>query len=117
MNRAAYHILRVGLAMTFLWVGVLILRDPEGWGSLLQPWAANLLMQPLRTAMLETAALDFVIGFLLLVDLWTPIAGALAALHLVVVLVVTGIQEITVRDIGLLAASIAVMVNVYTKRE
>lgn len=111
MNKAGFHILRVGVAITFLWIGVLIFRDPEAWGSYLQPWATGLLFTPLKEAMIGTAILDIVIGGLLLVDYFAWIAAALASFHLIIVLVTTGITDITVRDIGLLAATLALFVE------
>ena len=62
MKRASSHILRVGLAFTFLWIGVLILKNPEAWGGYLRPWAAGLLPIPLAQAMMGTAILDIAIG-------------------------------------------------------
>ena len=111
MKRTSYHILRVGLAVTFLWVGILIASHPEAWGNFIRPWAAGLLPGSIRDAMIGTAVLDIVVGLLLLVDVWVWVAAALAAFHLAVVLVVSGIGDVTVRDIGLLAAAIAVMVE------
>jgi nitroreductase/dihydropteridine reductase len=69
MKISSYHIIRVGLAITFLWIGVLIFKSPEGWGTLIQPWAAGLLPVSLKTAMIATAILDLAIGLLLLIDI------------------------------------------------
>lgn len=112
MKKTSFHIARVGLAITFLWIGVLIIRQPEAWGGYLQPWAAGLLPLPLEQAMWGTAFLDIAIGVLLLIDWKTWLAAFLAAVHLVIVLAVSGITDITVRDIGLLAAASAVLVEV-----
>lgn len=106
-NRISFHILRVGLATTFLWIGILILKDPEAWGGYVSPWAVRLLPVSLSQSLLGTAVLDIAIGFLLLIDFWVVPASAAAALHLIIVLTVSGITDITVRDIGLLAASVA----------
>lgn len=103
----SYHILRIGMAITFLWIGILIFRDPELWGSQLLPWASNLLPVPLKQAMLGAALLDIGVGFLLLIDVLPWIAAMLAAFHLVMVLTTVGINAVTVRDIGLLAGTIA----------
>lgn len=111
MSRASFHIVRVGLAITFLWIGILIFKNPEAWGGYLQPWAAGLLPVSLEQAMWGTAFFDIVIGVLLLIDWKIWIAALLAVLHLVIVLAVSGITDITVRDIGLLAAALAVMVE------
>lgn len=117
MKISAYHILRVGLAITFLWIGVLIFQDPIGWGAYLQPWAANLLFIPLKQVMISTAILDMVIGLLLLIDVFTWIVGSVAAIHLVIILITSGINAITVRDIGLLAAVVALTMDARRKNK
>lgn len=111
MKKTSFHILRVGLAITFLWIGVLIFKTPEAWGGYLKPWAAGLLPISLSQAMIGTAILDIVIGFLLLVDLFVCFAAFLGAIHIVIVLIVSGITDITVRDIAILAAAIAIMAD------
>lgn len=109
MGKTSFHILRIGLAITFIWIGVLIFKQPEAWGGYLQPWATRLLPVPLVQAMIGAAFLDLVIGVMLLLNRFIWLAGLLAALHLVMVLVVSGVNDITVRDIGLLAASAALL--------
>ena len=104
------HIIRVGIAITFLWVGVLIFKSPEAWGQFLLPWAAGLLPIPLKEAMIGTAILDFAIGLFLLLDFWTPLFAAIGLLHLLSVLVVSGINDVTVRDIGLAAGLLGLVI-------
>jgi len=111
MNKTSFQILRVGLAITFLWIGVLIFKNPEAWGKYLQPWAAGLLPIPLAQVMIGTAILDITIGVLLLVDNLTWLAALFGAIHLVMVLMVSGITDITVRDIGLLVGMLAIMID------
>lgn len=111
MKTSGYHILRLGLGITFFWIGVLIFKDPEGWGGMIQPWALNLLPAPVKTIMLSTAVMDMVIGFFLVINVWTWLFALLGATHLFVVLVTTGINAITVRDIGLLGGSLALAVS------
>lgn len=111
MKKTSFHILRVGLAITFLWIGFLIFKSPEAWGAFLRPWAAGLLPIPLSQAMIGTAILDIGIGALLLTDTLTWLAALAGAGHLIVVLTVSGITEITVRDIGLFAGLTAVLID------
>lgn len=111
MNKASFHLLRVGLAITFLWIGILILKNPEGWGGYLQPWAAELMPIPLAQAMIGTAILDIIIGALLLIDVLTWLAAFVGVIHLVIVLAVSGITDITVRDIGLLVGATTLMID------
>jgi len=115
MSKTSFHILRVGLAITFLWIGILIFKAPAEWGTYLQPWAAKLLPVPVVTAMLGTATLDVAVGFLLLIGFWVWVAAILASLHLLVVLTTVGIDAVTVRDIGLLAGSAALLFDSFPR--
>ena len=111
MKKTSFHFLRVGLAITFLWIGVLIFKNPEAWGSYLQPWAAGLLPIPITQAMIGTAILDIAIGAFLLFDFLPWLAAFVGAIHIIIVLTVSGITDITVRDIGLLVATLAIVID------
>ncbi|MFN7088887.1 MAG: hypothetical protein ACK4NX_03700 [Candidatus Paceibacteria bacterium] len=111
MRKTSFHILRVGLAITFLWIGVVIFKQPEAWEGYLQPWAAGLLPVPIAQAMIGTAFLDIIIGFLLLIDSFVWLAALVGAIHLIIVLTVSGITDITVRDIAILSAAVALMAD------
>lgn len=113
MKSAPFHILRVGMAITFLWIGILILQNPEAWGRYLLPWARDFLLIPLKTAMIGTAIFDIVTGFLLLINRFTFWASALASFHLFLVLAVSGINPITIRDIGLLSGALALALSFF----
>lgn len=116
MTRSAFHILRVGMAITFLWIGVLILREPDVWGSLVHPWVAELLPTSLHTAMIGTAFLDLAIGLFLLLDVLTLPAAVVGFLHILIVLVALGITVVTVRDIGLGAALVALILDSWPRK-
>ncbi len=114
MKSTAFHILRVGLAITFVWIGILILREPEAWGGFLQPWAAGLLPVPLKQAMIGTAILDILVGLALLVDFKIVFVAFIGVLHIITVLVVAGIDSVTVRDIAIGAGLVALMADAWT---
>lgn len=111
MRKTSFHILRVGLGITFLWIGILIFKEPQAWGGYLQPWAAGLLSIPITQAIIGAAILDIVIGFLLLIDSFVWLAALAGTIHLIIVLTVSGITDITVRDIAILAGAVAVMAD------
>lgn len=115
IRQASFHILRVGLSITFLWIGILILKDPQGWGGYIQPWLLSLLPLSVSHIMYSTAILDITIGVLLLIDYFTWQAALVGALHLVIVLMASGINAITVRDIGLLAGCLALFMARFNK--
>lgn len=109
MNKVSFQILRIGLAITFLWIGIFIFKQPEAWGGYLQSWAVALLPIPLSQAMVGAAVLDIMIGLFLLFDIFTWFVALVSAFHLIIILIVSGITDITVRDIGLLAATLSLM--------
>ena len=111
MKKISFHILRVGLAITFLWIGLLILREPEVWGGYIAPWALDLMPIPIREAMIGTGIFDVAVGIFLLIDFWVWLVALVGAGHLVIVLVVSGINEGTVRDIAILAGAFALVVD------
>lgn len=111
MTKAGFHILRVGLGITFLWIGVLIFKQPESWGGYLNSWAVELLPVSISQAMIGIAVLDIVIGFLFLIDMFTWLASLLAIVHLVIILTVSGITDITVRNIAILAGAIVILID------
>jgi len=115
MKNVSFHVLRVGMAITFIWIGVLILEDPEGWGmGFVQPWALNFLIFPLKTIMLAAAIFDILVGIWLLIGRFVWLAALLGSAHLVAVLIVSGINAITVRDIGLLAGVLALFFDTFS---
>lgn len=111
MNKKAFNILRLGLAITFIWIGVMILQDPIAWAGYIQPWALKFIPGSLSLNMQITGIMDVAVGLLLLVNSTVWIGALFGAVHLVVVLITSGITEITVRDIGLLFASVALFME------
>ncbi len=108
MKSISYTILRLGLGATFIWIGYLVFQSPVGWGTLIAPWIVDILPFPLASIMLATAIFDLIIGLLLIVNFWTRLAAALAALHLLTIIIaVFGNQGIAARDLGLFAASLS----------
>ena len=116
MSKSSFHILRVGTAITFLWIGILIFQDPEGWGSYIAPWVVELLPFSVKTVMIDTAILDIAIGALLLFDFLTPWAALMGALHIFSVIAVSGVNEATVRDIAIVSGTLALFADSVPER-
>ena len=109
MNKLSLNILRISL-------GIFILQNPEGWSALIKPWAENLLISSPKNTMIVNGALDVIIGIALILNFLTWIFAALAAIHLLIILIFSGIDSITARDIGLLGASIALVIEFRIKK-
>lgn len=115
MNKISLYALRFGLATTFIWIGILILQNPVGWSRMIQPWAVELLPTSPEAFMTSVGYLDIAIGALLL----TPFAwlGALlGTIHIFSVVISIGGYGIIARDIGLFAASLALVVELRPAR-
>ncbi len=112
----ARNIVRVGLAITFLWVGILIIKEPLSW-AMVQSWLVDWLPVSLEQLMLATGIFDVLIGFLLLIDVLVVPVSLLAGLHLIGVLVAVGIDSITVRDIGLAAMAFSLTFSYWAERK
>lgn len=97
------------MAITFLWIGILIFKSPAGWAGYVQDWMLRLLPIPAEEIMVGTAIFDIVVGVWLLFDWKVWIPSGLAVLHIAIVLTVSGIDTITVRDIGLFAGNLALL--------
>ncbi len=102
MKQSSFNILRIGLAVTFLMIGLLILRSPEAWGNYLSPWAMEIVPIPIRQLMILSGIFDILVGSFLLIGFMTRLSAILATIHIIFVLVASGITEVTIRDIAIL---------------
>jgi hypothetical protein len=108
MENLPLVLLQYGLSFVFVWTGILIFKDTPGWATMIEKsWVRNLLPFSPQTEMRVIAVFDLVVGAWLAVgiSLWIP--AALAALHLLSVLLAKGIMGPTYRDVGLLAMAVA----------
>lgn len=110
MKTSGYHILRVGMGITFLWVGILIFREPEFWSGFMPVFVIKMFDNLIPFTML-TGVVDVLIGLFLLFDLLTFWIALIAFAHLIGILLLTGIDDTTVRDIGLAAGAFALAVE------
>lgn len=109
MESLALLFLRIGLGLTFCLTGYYILSEKSHWTGMISPWVKKLLPVAPTQFMLIVGVYDIINGLWLLTGIYVWLAALLAALHLVLVLIAAGITDVTYRDIGLLCASITLM--------
>ncbi len=105
----ALIILRIGLGLTFLITSYFIFKNPNKWAGLILPWAKKLLPLNPKTAIILTAYYDVANGLWLISGVFLFWAALIASIHLIQVIITVGITDAEYRDIGLLAACIALM--------
>ena len=103
----APSILRLTLGITFLWIGFLIFKHPDAWAQFLQDYFVKILPFSTIALMTFTAYLDMAIGVLFLLNLFTPYVGLVGTIHMIAVLISSGITDVTVRDIAIGGACFA----------
>ncbi|MBI4441490.1 DoxX family protein [Candidatus Woesearchaeota archaeon] len=114
MKQYSTVILRVGLAFVFLWFGIDKFIHPLIWANWVPDWMAVLIPVPLSTFMIIQGVVEVVVGFLLLIGYQTRFAAFLAVVTILgaeLAMFGTGQIEIMVRDAGLLAASLSLVLT------
>lgn len=108
-ERWALPLLRLGLGITFLWTGWMIVTEPTAWANFLPPSFRPWLPLSPEAMTRAIGGFDILLGFWLFADRLLWLAGLVASLHLLGILIVVGVDAITVRDIGLLGAALALV--------
>jgi uncharacterized membrane protein YphA (DoxX/SURF4 family) len=99
--------LRFGLGIVFLWIGIDMFRHPDAWIGYLP---ATLPFGLSRSLMLTlTSLLDSAIGLCFMLNFLPKWVAAVAALHLIGIIAYNGIDAVIIRDVGLLGASLALV--------
>lgn len=111
MNNRALLVLRIGLGITFIWIGALIVQEPEGWAGLIRTELTQFMPVDPAAMMFNTGILDIVLGLMLILGIWLWVAGLIAALHMLVVILTIYAGDSTARDVGLMAAGLAIMLS------
>lgn len=100
-------LLRTGIAVVFLIFGIDKFVHVNAWLAYIPEWTAQLIPVDLTLFMYIQGVIETVLGFLLLIGLWSRTVSFLCALHLAGIMVALGYNEITVRDFGLFMATLA----------
>lgn len=111
----SYFVLRIGLGLTFLLIGVDMFRHPDLWIGYLPasiPFGISRDM-----ALWGAGAFDIVIGLLFITRMFPKITALLAAAHLVGIFLTNRVDAVIVRDIGLFGACLALVFWPYHYRK
>lgn len=104
-------ILRLGLAAVFLWFGIDKFIRPEYWLNAWVPqWALTILSHLSLGGtqfILITGVFEILVGLSLLSNVLVPLFSSLAVIFLIAVIFASGLTEVTVRDMGLIAGLVS----------
>ena len=99
-------LLRIGMAVVFLYFGISQLQHPQSFVGWL-PKEVSLIPISSTTFVILNGAFETFFGTLLLLGIWTRLSAALLGLHLLGITFTIGFTEVGMRDLGLALATIA----------
>lgn len=110
LKQYAPVIVRIGMSLVFLWFGLNQIFDGDSFIGYLPQIAYNLPIQPI-TIVLLNGIFETIFGMCLLVGILTRISAIILGLHLIGIIASLGYNEIAIRDIGLMIATLSIAVN------
>lgn len=102
-------ILRIGLGMSFLFLGVNKIAKPEIWVGWI-PLQLKPLIPDVNQFLVFNGVMEVVAAFMLIFGIYTKVASVAVSAFLLAILLFFGADDITSRDIGLLAMAITIVV-------
>ena len=110
MKYYAPIILRISIAIVFLWFALSQFIAPIEWTGYLPDWTSRTFM-PQTTFIMLNATFETIFGLMLLLGVFTRISAALLGLHLIAITIAVGYNSIGVRDLGLSIAALSIALN------
>lgn len=127
MRKYAPTVLRISLALVFLWFGVTQLVNPESFIGYVPQWlhphaidivhdhpfqfAHNIKVPSLHFLIITNGIIEVFFGTLLIIGFKTRIAALVLSVHLLIIAIGLGYNDIAVRDFGLALATFSVFLN------
>jgi len=99
-------LLRVGVGLTLLYIGVVAVADPETWALYVPLWVPG----PAVSCITVCGVLDLVLAALIIAGRALPLASFLAAFHFAALILGYGVDDATFQSFGLMFASLALFV-------
>lgn len=120
MQKWGFRILRIGLALIFIWFGKEQLMNPGSWIGYVPSWAESIFPNTEKLVLLN-GLFELVAAFLLIMNVFTRVVALILAVHLLVIALAIGINPVGVRDIGLSIAALSLALvhppKAYTRAE
>lgn len=108
MRSAAPIVLRIGMALVFLWFGSQQLMNAGDWVGYVPEWATSILPVSSIAFVLFNGVCEVAGGIALILGLWTRLVALLLTIHMALITMAVGYNTIGVRDFGLTVATCAV---------
>lgn len=104
-------VLRIGIALVFLWFGMEQLISTQGWTNLIPKAITDITGLSASTIVYFNGAFEVVFGLCLLFGYFTRTVALFLAFHMLDIMVVVGYNAVGVRDFGLAIATIKIFLH------
>jgi len=106
LSRYSSSLLRVGIAIVFLWFGFSQIKNPASWTRMVPEYATFLF--PTTTLIYINGIIEIILATLLLMGLYTRIVSFVLGLHLLHIATIVGYGPTGARDFSLAIATFAI---------
>ena len=119
-------LVRIGLAIVFLWFGINQLLFPSTFMGYVPSWAIqggggmmgnmihNMIMvipHPATSLLYFNGIIEIMFGIMMLFGIYTRLSAVVLAIHLVIITISLGYNDVAVRDFGLALATASIFLH------
>ncbi|MEK6899576.1 MAG: DoxX family membrane protein [Nanoarchaeota archaeon] len=104
-------VLRIGIALVFLWFGFSQIKNPAGWTKMVPSYLQALMPFSPSTLIYFNGVLEIILAALLLLGLYTRLVAFLLSLHLLHIVTIVGYGAVGARDLALTIATASVFLH------
>jgi uncharacterized membrane protein YphA (DoxX/SURF4 family) len=105
VSKYAPTVLRIGMALVFLWFGTQQLMHAADWTGFIPDFVVNMLPVAPETFVLGNGLFEVVFGLALILGIFTRFVSFILALHMLGIAFSLGWSAIGIRDFGLTIAT------------
>ena len=103
-------VLRVAMALVFLWFGLNQVFDTDSWIFFLPEFLRNYVQEPAMLVFMN-GIVEIFLGTFLLVGVYVRFSAFVLAINLSAIVIAVGYNSVGVRDFGLAVATFAIALN------
>ncbi len=111
LNIYSASVLRIGIALVFLWFGWSQIHNTNEWIGFVPQWVGDISRLSSTTIVHLNGLFEIVFGSALLLGLFTRFVAFFLTLHMIDITYIVGLNAVGVRDFGLAVAVVAVWMN------
>ena len=107
LSQYAGPVLRIGLAIVYLWFGFQQFMHTSQWTGFVPDWVINLSPVDVETLVHFNGAIEVVFGTTLIIGIFSRLSALILGLHMAHITLIVGYDAIGVRDFGLVVGTAA----------